>query len=142
MKKTQKVSVVCVLVCCFLACFSLSACVGKLSKDKETEIANAYLEYLQAKDTDYYETTFEKYAGTYSDDIVAVLKWKAHDKTVVAVNIDLYVDDIFICKLPQGDYCVMVYTKDKKIKTLEEAYNDGDITKDNLKSIARNLKNF
>ena len=122
MKKTQKVSVVCVLVCCFLACFSLSACVGKLSKDKET--------------------TFEKYAGTYSDDIVAVLKWKAHDKTVVAVNIDLYVDDIFICKLPQGDYCVMVYTKDKKIKTLEEAYNDGDITKDNLKSIARNLKNF
>lgn len=71
-----------------------------------------------------------------------MLKWEAHDKTVVAVNIDLYVDDIFICKLPQGDYCVTVYTKDKKIKTLEEAYRDGDITKDNLKSIARNLKNF
>ena len=120
----------------------MSACVGKLSKDKEAEIATAYLEYLQAKDTDYYETTFEKYAGTYSDNIVAVLKWEAHDKTVVAVNIDLYVDDIFICKLPQGDYCVMVYTKDKNIKTLEEAYNDGDITKDNLKSIARNLKGF
>lgn len=134
--------VACVLVCCFFACFSLSACVGKLSKDKEAEIATAYLEYLQAKDTDYYETTFEKYAGTYSGNIVAVLKWNAHDKTVVAVNIDLYVDDIFICKLPQGDYCVMVYTKDKNIKTLKEAYNDGDITKDNLKSIARNLKNF
>ena len=134
--------VVCVLVCCFFACFSLSACVGKLSEDKETEIVTAYLEYLQAKDKDYYETTFEKYAGTYSGNIVAVLKWKAHDKTVVAVNIDLYVDDIFICKLPQGDYCVMVYTKDKNIKTLKEAYNDGDITKDNLKSIARNLKSF
>lgn len=134
--------VACVLVYCFFACFSLSACVGKLSKDKETEMATVYLEYLQAKDTDYYETTFEKYAGTYSDNIVAVLKWEAHDKTVVAVNIDLYVDDIFICKLPQGDYCVMVYTKDKKIKTLEEAYNDGDITKGDLKSIARNLKNF
>ena len=134
--------VACVLVCCFFACFSLSACVGKLSKDKEAEIATAYLEYLQAKDTDYYETTFEKYAGTYSDNIVAVLKWEAHDKTVVAVNIDLYVDDIFICKLPQGDYCVMVYTKDKNIKTLEEAYNDGDIMEDNLKSIARNLKSF
>lgn len=138
----KRKAVACVLVCCFLACFSLSACVGKLSKNKETEIATAYLEYLQAKDKDYYETTFEKYAGTYSDNIVAVLKWEAHDKTVVAVNIDLYVDDIFICKLPQGDYCVTVYTKDKKIKTLEEAYNDGDITKDNLKSIARNLKNF
>lgn len=138
----KRKAVACVLVCCFLACFSLSACAGKLSKNKETEIANAYLEYLQAKDTDYYETTFEKYAGTYSGNIVAVLKWEAHDKTVVAVNIDLYVDDIFICKLPQGDYCVTVYTKDKKIKTLEEAYNDGDITKDNLKSIARNLKNF
>lgn len=134
--------VACVLVYCFFACFSLSGCVGKLSENKETEIANAYLEYLQAKDTDYYETTFEKYAGTYSGNIVAVLKWEAHDKTVVAVEVDLYVDDIFICKLPQGDYYVMVYTKDKNIKTLEEAYNDGDITKDNLKSIARNLKNF
>lgn len=138
----KRKAVACVLACCFFACFFLSACVGKLSKDKEAEIATAYLEYLQAKDTDYYETTFEKYAGTYSGNIVAVLKWKAHDKTVVAVNIDLYVDDIFICKLPQGDYCVMVYTKDKNIKTLKEAYNDGDITKDNLKSIARNLKSF
>ena len=134
--------VACVLVCFFFACFSLSACVGKLSKDKEAEIATAYLEYLQAKDTDYYETTFEKYAGTYSGNIVVVLKWEAHDKTVVAVEVDLYVDDIFICKLPQGDYCVTVYTKDKKIKTLKEAYNDGDITKGNLKSIARNLKGF
>lgn len=138
----KRKAVACVLVCCFLACFSLSACVGKLSKNKETEIATAYLEYLQAKDTDYYETTFEKYAGTYSDNIVAVLKWKAHNKILVAVNIDLYVDDIFICKLPQGDYCIMVYTKDKNIKTLEEACNDGDITKGNLKSIARNLKSF
>lgn len=138
----KRKEVACALVCCFLACFSLSACVGKLSKNKETEIATAYLEYLQEKDKDYYETTFEKYAGTYSGDIVAVLKWKAHYKTVVAVEVNLYVDDIFICKLPQGDYCVTVYTKDKKIKTLEEAYNDGDITKDNLKSIARNLKNF
>ena len=134
--------IACVLVCCFFACFSLSACVGKLSENKETEIANAYLEYLQEKDKDYYETTFEKYAGTYSGNIVAVLKWEAHNRILVAVNIDLYVDDIFICKLPQGDYCVMVYTKDKNIKTLEEAYNDGDITKGNLKSIARNLKNF
>ena len=131
-----------VLICCFLACFSLSGCVSKLSEDRKTEIATAYLEYLQAKDTDYYETTFEKYVGTYSGNIVVVLKWKAHNRILVAVNIDLYVDDIFICKLPQGDYCVMVYTKDKNIKTLEEAYNDGDITKGNLKSIARNLKNF
>ena len=138
----KRKAVACALICCFLACFSLSGCVSKLSEDRKTEIATAYLEYLQAKDTDYYETTFEKYAGTYSGNIVAVLKWNAHDKTVVAVNIDLYVDDIFICKLPQGDYCVTVYTKDKNIKTLEEAYNDGDITKDNLKSIAMNLKNF
>ena len=138
----KRKAVACVLVCCFLACFSLSACVGKLSEDRKAEIATAYLEYLQAKDTDYYETTFERYAGTYSGNIVAALKWKAHNKILVAVNIDLYVDDIFICKLPQGDYCVMVYTKEKKIKTLEEAYNDGDITKGNLKSIARNLKNF
>ena len=138
----KRKAVACVLVCCFFACFSLSACVGKLSEDKETEIANAYLEYLQEKDKDYYETTFEKYAGTYSDNIVAVLKWNAHDRRVPCVEVELYVDDIFVCILPQPDYCVMVYTKDKNIKTLEEAYNDGDITKDNLKSIARNLKSF
>ncbi|HBK02429.1 MAG TPA: hypothetical protein DDY77_05320 [Clostridiales bacterium] len=132
----------CALICCFLACFLLSACVGKLSEDRETEMATAYLEYLQAKDTDYYETTFEKYAGTYSGDIVAVLKWNAHDKRVPCVEVELYIDDIFVCDLPQPDYCAMVYTKDKKIKTLEEAYKDGDITKGNLKSIARALKNF
>ncbi len=134
--------VACALICCFLACFLLSACVGKLSEDKETEIATAYLEYLQAKDEGYYETTFEKYVGTYSGNIVAMMIWYSNRIGVVCVAVDLYVDDIFICKLPQGDWCVIVYTKDKKIKTLEEAYNDGDITKGNLKSIAKALKNF
>ena len=64
----------------------------------------------------------------------------SNEWAVAEVVVEYYVDNFFVCNLPNGRYSVIVYMQSKKIKDLRTAYNDGDITKTDLMSIGNALK--
>ncbi len=121
---------------------SFSACNSDtdLPEETESEIETAYLNYLRLTDESIFETQFVKYAGTYSGNIVAMMSCYSNEWAVAEVVVEYYVDNFFVCNLPNGRYSVIVYMQSKEIKDLRTAYNDGDITKTDLMSIGNALK--
>ena len=122
------------------ACLGVAACKEQLSDETKAEIETAYFSYAYSYDDSIYETQFEKYGGTYSGNIVAMMSCRSNNLVVSETVIEYYVDDVFVCYLPNGSYSFIVYTQSKEITDFQSAYNDGIITKNNLMSIRNALK--
>lgn len=142
MTKTKNVMRTGLIVILSFCVFLLTACSDTLKPETQKEIEKAYLEYLKQKDERYCETKFVYYSGTYSGKITALLYWEKEGESIVTANVDLYVDDFFVCTLPQGNYSVVIYDKNKKIMEINDAYAEREITKSELKSIARKLNQY
>lgn len=125
-----------------IACFSFGCNGGTLSTEEKEKFETAYLQYLN-KETDFYTgVTLVKYAGEYDGNKVAVFHWASDEIAVNAVVTNYIVDDVLVCVLPCPIYDIIVYTADKQIKELKDAYSEGIITRKNLLSIKSALKNI
>ena len=69
-----------------------------------------------------------------------MMSCRSNNLVVSETVIEYYVDDVFVCDLPNGSYSLIVYTQSKEIADFQSAYNDGIITKNNLMSIRNALK--
>lgn len=133
----------CVVVLIILVtCFSVGCNATAISEKEKEEFETAYLQYLN-KETDFYTgVTLVKYAGEYDGNKVAVFHWASDEIAVNAVVTNYIVDDVLVCVLPCPIYDIIVYTADKQIKELKDAYSEGIITRKNLLSIKSALKNI
>ena len=113
------------------------SCLSKayLSDEILPEIDAAYLEYAKEEDDTIVLAESKSFVGKYHGNVVVTAFRHSIEWVVPAVVIEYYVDDIFICKLGDATHEIIVYTKDKKIKLLKDAYHDGTISKLDLLSI-------
>ncbi len=73
-----------------------------------------------------------RYIGKFSGHDVVKTSAGKPDEGVSAVCVDYYVDGVYICQLNDPSYDLTVYTKEGEIKSLEQAYEDGDVSKADL----------
>ena len=105
--------------------------------EPETDLEKAYYEWITDKVSYVDSVATYKEAGEYSGWAVAVMNWYSDEVSVSEVEVDYYVNEIFVCELGNGSYDVIAYNpeNDPQVKDLEEAYNDGDITDGDLEGI-------
>lgn len=106
-----------------------------LDDDMMEEIETAYLTYCQENIEGVYEVSIKVYAGTYSGNIVVMAHWKSNEVDTTTEVVECCVGDIFICWCNDSSYEVIVYTAENEIKELASAYNDGDVSEDELYTI-------
>ena len=74
--------------------------------------------------------------GVYSDCDIAIMRFTYTDSVAgIPSEVDCYVNDVYVCTLGSSQYNLIAYTPDEEIKEFEDAYNDGDITDEDLDSI-------
>lgn len=123
-------------------CFSVAACGDTLSQKKEGELIEAYTAYWQGIHEGYEaEISVADYAGKYDGNMIALMQAEC-DEIPVTNYIFLMdgseedgvvvINGVEVCFYGDSTYCLIVYTKEKQVVEIEEAYSDGIITDEHL----------
>lgn len=118
----------------------------ELSDELKSEIETAYSEYWHALHEGYEaDISVCQYGGTYSENIVVMVQADCEELPLevygetesggTTYSYYLYVGEVLISYMGNSSFAVIVYTADKQIIELEDAYEDGIITAENLISI-------
>ena len=117
-----------------------------LAKEEQNAIVAAYIaqtkEDLREEDLAYYSeenVTFEAYYGTYGGCAVFSL----HDGNFgyTAAIEEVVVGGVHICTNPDGETNPLVYiAESERVTSLQTAYDEGLLTKADLRSIAAAIK--
>lgn len=134
------------LVACLLASCAPAQPPDPLAKEEQNAIVAAYIaqtkEDLRAEDLAYYSeetVTFEAYYGTYGGCAVFSL----HDGNFgyTAAIEEVVVGGVHICTNPDGEAHPRVYiAESERVTSLQTAYDEGLLTKADLRSIAAAIK--
>ena len=139
-------SLLAALVACLLASCAPAQPPDPLTEEGQNAIVAAYIaqtkDDLREEDLAYYReenVTFEAYYGTFGGCAVFSL----HDGNfgyTVAEEV-LVIDGVYICTNPDGEAHPLVYiVESERVTSLQTAYDEGLLTKADLRSIAAAIK--
>ena len=112
----KKLSVIVIAIGILLSCASLFAC----AEEEDNKIIHTL-----------------RTVGTFSGYRVDYVWVEYLDADVNAVEVEYYVDDVYILTCPDPSYKYCVYTSEKDYMYLKAAYEAGLITHDDLLAIAK-----
>ena len=129
-KKLNNKNIFAVMITMICLCVMLASCTSMTAMEK------AYKKWLKDAGESVKSVTTVMDVGVYSDCDVAIMRFDyTDDMEGLPAEEDCYVNDVYVCTLGSSQYNLIAYTPDEEIKELEDAYNDGDITGEDLDSI-------
>ena len=133
--KGKKIRIICLLAFVILACFTICSCSSKaLSKQEEQAIVETYiLEYNEQAEVD--SVVVEHFFGRFNNALVVLMKDEMRGDT--GVMTDREVAGVTFT-YPYSNREITVFINNAFV-TLQQAYEDGLLSKDNLEKIATEL---